>query len=85
MNKKRFNEPGLYWYDGVSIRKLKKPMKYEYEYEPATAFKIPRICITKKKLRKVIENFEEAVNECCKYQYYKGHDDAIDEILDSAE
>lgn len=85
MSKKCFvNGPGLYWYDGMSMKKLKKPVKYGYDCN-MPALKIPMLLITKKKRAKFIDELENSFNDLGKYSYYRGHDDAIDEILDDVE
>ena len=85
MGKKVFvNGPGLYWYDGMTFKKLRRPVKYGYESDFVIP-KVPLFCLTAKKRWKFIEKINDFATAYGKYQYYRGHDDAVDEILDDVE
>lgn len=86
MGKKVFvNGPGLYWYDGMTFRKLKKPVKCNYKGGDFVYPKIPLFCLTQKKRFKLIDAIDDFAVDFAKYHYFRGRDEVIDEILDDVE
>lgn len=87
MSKKVFvNGPGLYWYDGMTMKKVNKPKKVKCERGLHDDFpRIPKICLTKKKFYKFVDEVEEYLTDQAAYYYFKGHDETIDEIFKDVE
>ena len=81
------SEPGIYRFDGERFEKIEKPETYDYTDDELIAL-IPRVktfYLTSKAKAKMVLDFLKAAHKWEKYEYFRGYNEAVNDLFGKEE